>query len=207
MYDFVILIILVVFVLLIIGFFNPNKSLFWFKGERTKKKSFIIYFISLIVLNGLSVNIKPQSVIDEEKKEQEELVQQKKIEEEELIKQKKIEELNRVYLIDDCNDFKDNTGNYKGLKIEDKFYYNSGVKLRVIIEQTKKYTKQKFVPITFYHFDKNINQCNIEVMVPIDIEVPNIVTRDEEVILNFTCTKGELDEGNIVNSIVRYKKQ
>jgi|GEM_PF-2694652 len=37
-------------VLLIIGFFNPAKSLFWYKGEPTKAKSFIVYFGLFLVL-------------------------------------------------------------------------------------------------------------------------------------------------------------
>lgn len=43
------LLILASFILLIIGFFSPDKSLFWYKQERTKKKSATIYGIVLIV--------------------------------------------------------------------------------------------------------------------------------------------------------------
>jgi hypothetical protein len=43
------LMILASLVLLIIGFVSPKTSLFWDKGERTKKRSALIYGISLIV--------------------------------------------------------------------------------------------------------------------------------------------------------------
>lgn len=193
MYDFVILLSLVVFVFLIIGFFNPNKSLFWFKGERTKKKSFIIYFISFFVLGILSEITKPQSVIDEENKRKEELVQQEKE-----------EELNKVHRIDDCNDFKDNTMNYKGKIIEDKFYYgNNGQTLRSLVETFKNLSDEKFIPVNLYHYDNDRNRCDITVQLPIELKVPNVMSGGEKVIINFTCFEGDLNNGNIVNSIVR----
>jgi hypothetical protein len=43
------IIILASFVLLIIGFFKPQKSLFWYKKERTGTKSATIYGITLVV--------------------------------------------------------------------------------------------------------------------------------------------------------------
>lgn len=42
------LLILASLVLLIIGFFNPNTSLFWYKKERTRTTSSLIYGISLV---------------------------------------------------------------------------------------------------------------------------------------------------------------
>lgn len=44
-------------VLLIIGLISPNKSLFWYKNERTKKKSALIYgvlMLAFIILAGIS---------------------------------------------------------------------------------------------------------------------------------------------------------
>lgn len=43
------LLVLASFVLLIIGFFNPQKSLFWYKKERSGTKSALVYGIALIV--------------------------------------------------------------------------------------------------------------------------------------------------------------
>jgi len=42
------LMVLASLVLLIIGFFNPQKSLFWYKQERTGTKSATIYGIALV---------------------------------------------------------------------------------------------------------------------------------------------------------------
>lgn len=41
------------FALLVIGFFSPQTSLFWYKQERTKKKSALIYGISTFICFGL----------------------------------------------------------------------------------------------------------------------------------------------------------
>ena len=38
------------FVLLIVGLFSPTKSLFWYKKERTRKRSATVYGLSIIVL-------------------------------------------------------------------------------------------------------------------------------------------------------------
>lgn len=57
MHNFFLVLILVSFIFLIIGFFNPNSSLFWYKQVRTKKKSAIIYgltLVSSIFLLGIS---------------------------------------------------------------------------------------------------------------------------------------------------------
>lgn len=43
------LIALACMILLIIGFFSPDKSLFWYKQERTKKKSNTFYGLALII--------------------------------------------------------------------------------------------------------------------------------------------------------------
>ena len=42
------IIILASLVLLLIGFFNPQKSLFWYKQQRTGTKSATIYGIALV---------------------------------------------------------------------------------------------------------------------------------------------------------------
>ena len=55
------LLILASLVLLVVGFFNPNKSLFWYKQERTTKKSSMIYGISLVaffILFGITTDKK-----------------------------------------------------------------------------------------------------------------------------------------------------
>jgi len=39
-----------IFILLIIGFFSPKASLFWYQGEQTKLKSIAIYGVILIIL-------------------------------------------------------------------------------------------------------------------------------------------------------------
>jgi hypothetical protein len=53
------LIVLISLVLLIIGFFSPSTSLFWYKKERTKKGSLFIYGMILIisfVLFGITID-------------------------------------------------------------------------------------------------------------------------------------------------------
>jgi len=51
------LLLLISLVFLIIGFFNPNVSLFWYRKERTRKRSLLIYGLSVIaffVLFGIT---------------------------------------------------------------------------------------------------------------------------------------------------------
>jgi transglutaminase-like putative cysteine protease len=50
MEDIFSLIVINIFILLIIGFFNPKASLFWYRGEQTKLKSVVIYGAILIIL-------------------------------------------------------------------------------------------------------------------------------------------------------------
>ncbi len=50
MEGFVALLIFADILLLVVGFFSPKTSLFWYKQERTKKKSLTYYGLSLIVL-------------------------------------------------------------------------------------------------------------------------------------------------------------
>jgi len=50
MEGFVALLIFADILLLVVGFFSPKTSLFWYKQERTKKKSLTYYWLSLIVL-------------------------------------------------------------------------------------------------------------------------------------------------------------
>jgi hypothetical protein len=38
------------FILMIVGFFSSEKSLFWYNGERTKLKSFLIYFFGWVTI-------------------------------------------------------------------------------------------------------------------------------------------------------------
>lgn len=189
-------------IFLVVGFFSPDKSLFWYKKERTKKMSLIIYLTSFLVFSLIHGGIKPQKLIDEEKQLEEKKKQELLLKEE---KQKKVEEKNTVYRIDNCNDFKDNSINYKGFTIEDVYQYgdNDQKLLRDIIEKTKKYTKNKTVKVRFFHLDNNGNSCHVEVDIPVTLEVPNITTHSEKVLLNFTCSKGEIYSGNFVNSITR----
>jgi hypothetical protein len=180
--------------LLVLGFFNPNKSLFWFKGEKTKMKSFIVYFISIIILSFIGSKVQPKEITDEFKKERITLREEQKKKEEERIK-------NTVHKIKNCNDFKDNTGNYTGFIIGDVFYYNESntYPLRTLVGQST----EKTVSVSFYHFDEDRNQCNIVVEIPVNLNVPNIMSGGEKVRLNFNCTEGQLNSGNIVNSISR----
>ena len=58
------LLILASLVLLVVGFFNPNKSLFWYKQERTTRKSSMIYGISLVaffILFGITTDKKSKN--------------------------------------------------------------------------------------------------------------------------------------------------
>lgn len=60
MEDLFILLILASLFLFIVGFFSPSKSLFWFKGRRTKRKSTITYgslALLFFVLFGLSTDL------------------------------------------------------------------------------------------------------------------------------------------------------
>lgn len=196
-YPLLILDLTVVF-LFFLGLFSPEKSLFWYKKKRTRLMSSIIYFSLIIGISMLHGGIKPQKLIDEEarleKIEKEQRLLKEKKEEEERIK-------NKVHKIKNCNDFKDNTGNYTGFIIGDVFYYNetNTYPLRTLVNGTT----EKTVTVSFYHFDDDRNQCNIDVEIPVDLNVPNIVSAGEKVRLNFTCTEGQLKSGNIVNSITR----
>jgi hypothetical protein len=58
MNNLFLIIVLLSFSLLIIGFISPKTSLFWYKKERTRKKSFFIYLSSMIsfyVLFGITI--------------------------------------------------------------------------------------------------------------------------------------------------------
>jgi hypothetical protein len=50
-----------VLLLLIIGLFSPNASLFWYKKERTKKRSALIYGVSAFVLLVMGAFTRPMS--------------------------------------------------------------------------------------------------------------------------------------------------
>ena len=80
--------------LLVLGFFNPNKSLFWFKGEKTKMKSFIVYFISIIILSFIGSKVQPKEITDEFEKERITLREEQKKKEEEQKKKEEEKELN-----------------------------------------------------------------------------------------------------------------
>ncbi|MFD3407405.1 hypothetical protein SKC37_01940 [Aquirufa sp. HETE-83D] len=120
---------------------------------------------------------------------------------EEQRKKKEEEIKNRKHKIENCNNFKDNTGNYTGFIIEDVFYYDSKnvYPLRTLVDGTPGNT----VAVSFFHLDNDGNQCNIDVEIPTDLVVPNIIVSSEKVKLNFTCTAGQLKSGNIINSISR----
>jgi len=45
MHGFILLLALISGICLMIGLFNPKSSLFWYKGRRTKKLSFLIYAV------------------------------------------------------------------------------------------------------------------------------------------------------------------
>lgn len=189
--------------MLILGLFSPKIALFWLKGNKTRLKSFLIYFFSMIGFSVLTSIVTPQSYLEEQKKR---LAKQDKIEKEKRKKVEEEEKANAVYSIGDANDFKDNTSNYKGLKIQDVFYYDPSnrINLRNVLSITKRYnSKLKYATVEFYYLDKNFNQCNLNLEVPVDIEVPNITTANEKVMINFTCSEGSLYKGNIVSSITR----
>ena len=61
------LLLLVFIILLIIGFINPQRSLFWYPGDRTKKNSLRIYSIASVITIVLLVITIP--ALPEEKKE------------------------------------------------------------------------------------------------------------------------------------------
>jgi len=196
MYDFIMIVSFIITILFFIGFFSPKMSLFWYKGERTRKRSLIFYLPTLFVLAIISTILEPESVRKEREQEEQELLIQREKEEEE-------ERLKKVHTIENSNDFKDNTANYTGLKIQGLFRYNSRYQIQDLREKTKQYTQDETMTLSFYYYDKNFNRFDIDVEVPVDLTVPNITNIGEEVILNFTCTKGSLKEGNIVNSIKR----
>ena len=147
-----------------------------------------------MILSFIGSKVQPKEITDEFVKERIILKEKQKKEEEERIR-------NTVHQIKNCNDFKDNTGNYTGFIIGDVFYYNKSntYPLRTLVSQST----GKTVSVSFYHFDKDGNQCNIVVEIPVNLNVPNIMSEGEKVRLNFTCTEGQLNSGNIVNSISR----
>jgi hypothetical protein len=59
MYLIVVLLNLLVLLLLIIGIINPQKSLFWIKGEKTRMKSIVIYLILFFTLGGIGGLLNP----------------------------------------------------------------------------------------------------------------------------------------------------
>lgn len=75
-----ILVLLASFILFIVGLVSPNQSLFWYKKERTKRKSVIIYgllfFISIVMI---SISMDNESV-DNENTTKEEISSNNKIE-------------------------------------------------------------------------------------------------------------------------------
>lgn len=194
------ILVVVAIILFFVGFFSPEKSLFWYKKKQTRTSSAIIYFSLIIVISLIHGGIKPQKLIDEEKQakikeEKEKLIQQQKKQEE--------EERNAVYRIDNCNNFKDNTLEYKGHNVRDVFYSENQYQLRGLIEKFKKYSKTKFVPGEFYHQDEKGNVCHVVVDIPISMEIPNITSHGEKVELEFTSSEGKLNKGNTLVSITR----
>jgi hypothetical protein len=155
-----------------------------------------------MIVSFIGSKVQPKEITDEFEKERITLREEQKKKEEE---QKEEKEKNTVYRIDNCNDFKDNSIKYKGFTIEDVYQYgdNDQNLLRDLIEKTKKYTKNKTVKVRFFHLDNNGNSCHVEVDIPVTLEVPNITTHSEKILLNFTCSKGEIYSGNLVNSITR----
>lgn len=59
MYLIIVLLNLIVFILLIIGIFRPQKSLFWIKGKKTRIKSTLIYLILFFLLGGIGGTLNP----------------------------------------------------------------------------------------------------------------------------------------------------
>lgn len=61
---------LAIMILFIIGLFSPQKSLFWYKGERTRWKSNTVYlstFVILSLLNGLFESTQQKDIKDNSK--------------------------------------------------------------------------------------------------------------------------------------------
>jgi hypothetical protein len=198
MYNLITILTLFVFILLVIGFFKPQKSLFWYKGERTKKQSLIFYIPTFFILGMIGLIIEPKDVKEDRIKREQELVKKREIRKEE-------ERLNSVHGIENCNDFKDNPEKYTGLNIQDVFLYSSSntYNLRSTVNGTRDLTKEKTVTVSFYHYDEKLNRCDIDVEIPVDLNVPNVQGGGEKVLLTFNCSQGNLTKGNLVKSIRR----
>jgi hypothetical protein len=205
---------------MIIGFFSPSKSLFWYNGEKTRKKSSIIYllsFIGLIVISGLLLpsDVKERRRIENEKltlkREEEklrlselEVEEQRKLEEE----QKKIEQ-NTPILLQDINDFKDYPEKYLGkiLIVDCTYNEKNGLKLKELVKGSKNET----IPIYFdlrTIYDSGDGRPDFQYLemkmdFPTNLEVPNITSVSEELQVTFQFTKGDFYDGNKVISIRR----
>jgi len=60
--EYLILVLIVgVGTLLLIGLFEPKTSLFWLKNKRTRLRSFLIYFFTLLILFGVLGSVIPES--------------------------------------------------------------------------------------------------------------------------------------------------
>lgn len=195
-------------ILMIIGFISPSKSLFWYKGEKTKKKSSIIYLISFIALIIISGLILPKDVSERRRIENEQLalknreekdrkLQEKKKEEQE--KKKEIEN-NTPILLENINDFKDYPEKYIGkILVSDCSYSEkNGLKLKNLIEVSKKDT----IPLYLDLLSSN-GTVDMKMDFATSIQAPNITSGYEYLVVTFLFTKGDFFSGNKVISITR----
>lgn len=54
----------ITFILFLVGLFNPQKALFWYKGERNRKKSALIYLLAFFFFAYLKPNTNPHKSND-----------------------------------------------------------------------------------------------------------------------------------------------
>jgi hypothetical protein len=203
------------FFLMVIGFFSPSKALFWYKGDKTRKSSSLIYLISFIGLMIISALILPSDVKEKRRIENEELTlkreeeklrlaelaveEERKLEEE----QKKIEQNTPIFL-QDINDFKDYPEKYLGkILIADCTYdEKNGLKLKELIKGSKNDT----IPIYFNLsklLDGDYQQLEMKMDFPTNLQVPNITGTIEDLQVTFKFTKGDFYSGNKVISLTR----
>ncbi len=197
---------------MIIGFFSPSKALFWYKGEKTRKKSSLIYLISFIGLMIISAVILPSEVKERRRieneaialKNKEEKLRKAEEESQKLEEEPEIIEENTPILLQDINDFKDYPEKYIGKILIAYCSYNekNGLKLKELVKGSKNDTIPIYFDLRAFH-EGELQYLEMKMDLPTNLQVPNITSVSEELQVTFQFTKGDFYSGNKIISISR----